>query len=50
MIWNHGAGQKNQVLVKNRTGSDDASLVDGRNNLFLGGFGPQGGLGISRRE
>ena len=47
LIWDDGSGQKNQVLVKNRTGGPEDGLVTGRDNFFCGGFGPQGNLGTS---
>jgi len=47
LIWDGGSGQKNQVLVKNRTGSTADGLVTGHDNFFCGGFGSQGALGLS---
>jgi hypothetical protein len=47
LIWDDGAYQKNQVLVKNRTGGQSLDLITGMNNFFCGGFGLQGGLGKS---
>jgi len=47
LVWDDGSGQKGQVLVKNRTGSNANNLVTGQNNVFCGGFGPQGDLGVS---
>jgi len=47
LVWDGGSGQKNQLLVKNRTGGNASDLVTGQNNLFCGGFGAQGTLGDS---
>ena len=47
LIWDGGSSQQQQMLVKNRTGSNAGDLVTGQNNFFCGGFGPQGTLGVS---
>jgi hypothetical protein len=49
LIWDNGAEQKGQLLIKDRTGSGNtqAVLAGGQGNFFCGGFGPQGSLGES---